>query len=103
MVAGVLIHGDPKLPDQQGMPHPQILYALVVPASDEIDPVLHAMSCAAHAEATSRGDVRAAETVYSTTYDELLDYAMHRYGDEGQGRWITCRVCGSIPDDDLHA
>ncbi len=99
----MLIHGHPTLPDQRGMPHPEILYALVVPTPGAGDPELHATSCAALGVPTGRDDVRAAETVYATTFDELLDYAMHQYGDEGEGRWTTCQVCGAIPDDELDA
>jgi len=91
----MLIFGEPQVPEQTGMPFPAILYALMTPASGEGDPVFHAVGCPV-------GDTKRPphyEVVCSTTLDEILDYATAQYGEEGEGAWVTCEVCGGIADE----
>jgi hypothetical protein len=90
----MLIFGEPRVPDQTGMPHPRILYALVTPLAGDGDPVLHAVGCPV-------GDAMRPpryEVVCSTTLDEMLDHATAQYGEEGEGCFVTCEACQGVPD-----
>lgn len=97
----MLIHGDPSPPDQIGMEFPSVRYALVMSTSDEHGAILHAVGCAVVAQPPGGEGMRVSETVYSTTYDEIHEYAMRQYGDEGEGGWATCHVCRGVSDMEL--
>ena len=87
----ILISGDPTPPEQRGMPFPAVKFALAVPRDRDELPVLHSYPCAdlpEHRRAAAKG---LREIVYSTTYDELMDYAWHDFGEDG---WCSCHICG---------
>jgi hypothetical protein len=87
----MLIFGDPSPPEQRGMPFLSILFALAVPAAAADVPVIHRFDCAElpdHSRARACG---LREIVYSTTFDEILEYATRQFGEDG---WLPCYRCG---------
>lgn len=87
----MLIFGDPTPPKQRGMPFPEVKYALAIPATADELALLHRFGCAELPELAMAAAAGFREIVYSTTYDELHDYAGHALGDEG---WVACHHCG---------
>jgi len=79
------------------MPCPPIKYGLVVPSGRKGRAILHAVECSClpprhHVRGSGLRDI-----VWSTTYNEIDDYASQQFGEDG---WTPCPSCHAINEGD---
>jgi hypothetical protein len=87
----LILNGPPESRPQRGMPAPAVRFALAVPAQGRVFPVvLHGIGCERLPHYEEAGAQGLSRIVYSTTLDELDEYAGRQFAED---EWMYCPEC----------